>query len=289
MSMGTIHDRLVEDLKLRGRRPGTLRKYPRCVRALEEYHGRSAERLGVVEVRMFLMHLATKANVKPATQKLHASALRFFYGTTLGRTEMAKEIPLPRVPRSLPAVLSGTEVERLLEALGSVRYRTIALTAYAAGLRIDEVCHLRPDDIDSKRMLLHVRDGKGGKGRYVMLSERLLTALRTYWQVARPPRTALFPGRMKGTVVSATAVRDALRRAAEVCKLGKRVTPHVLRHSFATHLLELGTDIRVIQVLLGHARLSSTMIYTQVSRAHIARTESPLDVLGTAEAREVLG
>jgi site-specific recombinase XerD len=245
--------------------------------------------MGVVEVRMFLLHLATKVKVKPATQKLYASALRYFYGRTLGREEVAKAIPLPRVPRTVPEVLSGTEVEMLLEALGSVRYRTIALTAYGAGLRIDEVCHLRAEDIDSRRMLLHVRDGKGGKGRYVMLSARMLTALRTYWEVARPPRTALFPGRLKGTTVSPTAVREALHRAAAVCKLGKRVTPHVLRHSFATHLLELGTDIRVIQVLLGHARLSSTMIYTQVSRAHIARTESPLDVLGTAEARKVLG
>jgi site-specific recombinase XerD len=185
--------------------------------------------------------------------------------------------------------LSGTEVEKLLEAMGSVRFRTIALTAYGAGLRIHEVCALEVGDIDPRRMLLRVRSGKGGKERYVMLSTRLLTALRTYWRVARPPGPALFPGRRVGTTVSASSVRNALQRAGELCQLAKRVTPHVLRHSFATHLLELGTDVRVIQVLLGHARLSSTMVYTQVSRTLIARVESPLDALGSTEARSALG
>jgi integrase/recombinase XerD len=165
----------------------------------------------------------------------------------------------------------------------------VALTAaYGAGLRISEACRLRVEDIDSRRGLIHVRLGKGAKDRYVMLSERLLAVLRRYWQQAHPQGGWLFPGRKPGKSITPHAVDNALTKAMQTLKLKKRVTPHVLRHSFATHLLEAGSDIRLIQVLLGHASIRTTARYAQVSAAHVARTKSPLDLLGTRQG-SVLG
>lgn len=170
-----------------------------------------------------------------------------------------------------------------------MKYRAIVLTAYGAGLRVGEVCTLMVGDIDSKRKLIHIRDTKHGQDRYVMLGERVLLTLRTYWRATKPAGPALFPGVRPGTCVSESAIRHALKRAATYCKLDKRVTLHVLRHSFATHLLELGTDVRVIQVLLGHSSITTTVRYTRVSSALVGRTKSPVDVLGTEGAKEKLG
>ena len=287
--MGQLRDRMTEDLKLRRYSRSTCRKYLCCVRGFVAYHRRPAEEMGLEEVRTFLLHLSEERKVRPATQHQYVAALRFLYGTTLGRPELATAIPWPKVPHTLPDILSGTEVEALLEAIGSVKYRAIVLTAYGAGLRISEVCTLHVADIDSKRRLIHVRGGKREKDRYVMLSTRVLLALRTYWRVERPTGPELFPGRFRGSSISAPAVTHALQRATTLCKLTKRVTPHVLRHSFATHLLELGTDIRIIQALLGHGSILSTVRYTRVSQALIGRTESPADLLGTAEAKDKLG
>lgn len=287
--MGQLRDRLTEDLKLRRYSPGTCRKYLSCVRGFIAYHRRPASEMGLDEVRAFLLHLSEERKVSPATQHQYVAALKFLYATTLGRPEVAFAIPWPKVPQALPPILSGTEVEGLLDAIGSVKYRTIVLTAYGAGLRIDEVCSLRVEDIDSQRNLLHIREGKHGRDRYVMLSARVLMALRTYWRATRPTGPELFPGARPATVVSHEAVRKALRRAAQQCKIHKRVTPHVLRHSFATHLLELGTDLRVIQALLGHRSIRTTVRYTRVSQAHVGRTQSPVDTLGTAKAKAKLG
>jgi site-specific recombinase XerD len=245
--------------------------------------------MGIDEVRAFLLHLTEVRKVAPATQHQYAAALKFLYGVTLGRSEVANAIPWPRVPVTLPDVLSGTEVEALLQAIPSVKYRAIVLVAYGAGLRIGEVCALMVGDIDSARMLIHIRHAKHGQERCVMLGERVLLTLRTYWRATRPPGPALFPGMRPGTCVSEQALRNALKRAARQCKLDKRVTPHVLRHSFATHLLELGTDLRVIQALLGHSSILTTVRYTRVSSAVVGRTTSPVDVLGTEEAKNKLG
>jgi site-specific recombinase XerD len=280
---------MAEDLKLRRYKPSTCENYLYCARAFVAYHRRSPRQMGIEEVRAFLLHLSEERKVKPATQHQHVAALKFLYAVTLGRPEVAVAIPWPKVSHSLPPILSGTEVEGLLAAIDSVKYRTIVLTAYGAGLRIAEVCSLEVQDIDSKRHLIHVREGKHGRDRYVMLSARVLLALRTYWRATRPVGPQLFPGREPGTTISHEAVRKALRKAAELCKLHKRVTPHILRHSFATHLLELGTDIRVIQVLLGHGSIRSTARYTRVSRAHVGRTQSPADALGSARAKAKLG
>jgi site-specific recombinase XerD len=280
---------MAEDLKLRRYKPSTCDKYLRCARAFAAYHRRPPEQMGIEEVRAFLLHLASEGKVSAATHHQYVAALKFLYATTLKRPEVAVAIPWPKVPHKLPPILSGTEVERLLDAMSSVMYRTIVLTAYGAGLRIDEVCSLGVEDIDSKRHLIHVRDGKHGRDRYVMLSPRVLLALRTYWRATRPEGPKLFPGLKPGSAISHEAVRKALRQAALWCQIRKPVTPHILRHSFATHLLELGTDLRVIQVLLGHKSIRTTARYAQVSQAHVGRTRSPADALGTAEAKDKLG
>jgi site-specific recombinase XerD len=192
------------------------------------------------------------------------------------------------VPHKKADILSGSEVLKLLAAVKSPAPAMALTTAYGAGLRVSEVCRLKVEDIDSKRMLIHVRLGKGGKDRYVMLSECLLVALRKYWVKVRPADPWLFSGRKLGKHLTPGAVEQAVKKAVKAAKLKKRITPHTMRHSFATHLLEMGNDIRFIQVLLGHASIRTTARYTQVSNTHVARGKSPLDVLGTKEG-DVLG
>jgi integrase/recombinase XerD len=226
--------------------------------------------------------------MKPSTVRVYVAALRFLYTVTLRRPEVVQYLRGPKVPRHVPTVLSGSEVAELLEAVHSVKYRAVLMTTYGAGLRISEVCRLRTEDIDSRRMLIHVREGKGGDSRYALLSPRLLAVLRAYWKETRPAGPYLFPGRRADRPITRETIRGALTRAATRCGLDKRVTPHLLRHSFATHLLESGTDIRTIQVLLGHRSIVSTQVYTQVSTRHLSQTRSPLDLLGTP-AGKVLG
>jgi site-specific recombinase XerD len=206
------------------------------------------------------------------------AALRFFYGVTLGMAEIPERIAYAREPRRLPVVLSADEVVRFLEAVPSLKARAALTTAYAAGLRVSEVTGLRVADIDSGRMMIRIEHGKGGKERYVMLSAQLLAILRTYWRLARPEHW-LFPGRDATRPIEPTTLHAACRSARAAAGIGKKVTVHILRHSFATHLLESGVDIRVIQVLLGHAHLSTTARYTHVSQGLIGRTASPLEKL----------
>lgn len=286
--MGVLKERMETDLKLRNLSPGTQERYLACVRKLAAYYMRSPAQLTEDEVRGYLLYLREEKKVGPSTQKVYVAAFKFLYGTTLNTPEVVRSLWAPKVPKKLPEVLSGTEVDSLLAAVRSLEYRAVLMTAYGAGLRISEACSLYPEDIDSRRMLIRVRHGKGDRQRYVMLSQRLLAALREYWRAARPPGPWLFPGQADGRHVSKASVRKALKAAAETCGLTKRATPHTLRHSFATHLLESGADIRTIQVLLGHRSIRTTQLYAQVSTAHIARTTSPLDLLGTEEG-EVLG
>lgn len=283
--MGQLRDQMKADLTLRAYRPGTIRSYLACAKAFAAYFFVSPLQMGEDHIRRFLLHLLQEKKVGPATHKMFVAALRFLYGVTLGRPEVAIRIPWPKVPRRLPDILSLAEVERLLGAIVSIKHRVIIMTAYGAGLRISEACSLTVPDIDSARGLIHVRNGKRGRDRFVMLSPRLLAGLRAYWKQVRPQGPALFPGAKPGTSISPEAVRRALRSAAKSAGLAKRVTPHVLRHTFATHLLEGGTDLRVIQVLLGHASIRTTTLYTHVSQTHIGRTPSPLDRLGPQEPR----
>jgi integrase/recombinase XerD len=247
------------------------------VSKFSRYFGRSPDRLDLEDVRAFQVHLVSTGISWPALNQT-VCALRFFYGVTLGHAEIPERIAYARTPRKLPEVLSADEVVRFLEAVSSLKTRTALTAAYAAGLRVSEVVGLKIADIDSKRGVIRVRHGKGGKDRYVMLSAQLLRILRTYWRLARPPEW-LFPRRDGSGPVSITVLHAACRSARAAAGIDKRVTVHTLRHSFATHLLENGTDIRIIQVLLGHNNLSSTARYTKVSSGLIRHTQSPLDRL----------
>jgi integrase/recombinase XerD len=291
--MGELRDKMIEELQLRRYMPSTCERYVDCARAFAAYHMRSPKDMGEREVRQYLFHLAMDRRVSPSTQKMHVASIKFLYNETLQKPEVVARIPWPKVRQQLPPILSGTEVDRLLGSLESTKYRTIVMTAYGAGLRVSEACGLRVGDIDSSRMLILVH-GKGGRDRYVPLPERVLFTLRHYWVEEKLKRSKdlqsqpLFPGQHPDTCVSASAVRDNLRKGAQKAGLQKRVTPHVLRHTFATHLLELGTDLRVIQMLLGHASIRTTVRYTRVTVKHLSRTQSPVDVLGTPKAK-VLG
>src|SRR4029077_1782932 len=205
-------------------------------------------------------------------------ALRFLYRVTLGNDWVIEGVVSPRKETRLPVVLSPAEVTQFFEAVDGLKHRAVLMTAYAAGLRVSEVVALRVDDIDSKRMVIRLRQAKGQKDRYTMLSPRLLTILREYWKADRPTQF-LFPGNVPDRSITSRTVQKACREAQEAARLGKRVRVHTLRHSFATHLLEAGTNIRIIQVLLGHRSMSTTARYTRVADTTIRSTASPLDRL----------
>jgi site-specific recombinase XerD len=269
---------MIEDMKVRNLSPATQEAYVRAVEKLSRHFGRSPDRLNREDVRAFQVHLASRGNAW-STVNQTVCALRFFYGVTLGRERMPQHLAYAHEPSKLPVVLSASEVVRFLAAVPSVRSRAALTTAYAAGLRVSEAVNLKITDIDSERMTIRVEHGKGGKDRYVMLSPRLLEVLRSYWRVARP-RYWLFPGRDASRPLNPVSLHRACRLAAAAAGLDKRVTVHTLRHSFATHLLESGTNIRIIQLLLGHSNLSTTARYTQVATSTIHGTVSPLDRLG---------
>lgn len=275
--MSPLRRRMIDDMTIRNLSPATQRSYLHAVTKFSRYFGRSPEQLDLEDVRAFQVHLVATGISWPALNQT-VCALRFFYGVTLSHAEIPERIPYAREPRKLPVVLSADEVVRFLEAVPSLKTRAALTTAYAAGLRASEAVGIRLADIDAGRMVIRVEHGKGGKDRYVMLSVQLLGILRTYWRLARPTHW-LFPGRDKSKPIDVQVLHAACRSACAAAGLAKRVTVHTLRHSFATHLLESGTDIRIIQVLLGHSNLSSTARYTQVSNGLIRRTESPLDRL----------
>ena len=288
--MSPLRRRMTEDMTVRNLSPATQRSYLYAVAKFSRHFGCSPDRLGLEEVRTFQVHLVSTGISWPALNQT-VCALRFFYGVTLGHGEIPERIAYAREPRKLPVVLSADEVVRFLEAVPSLKARAALTTAYAAGLRASETVGLKVCDIDSDRMVIRVENGKGGKDRTVMLSAQLLSILRTYWRLARPGHW-LFPGRDKDKPIDVQVLHAACRSARTAAGIDKRVTVHTLRHSFATHLLESGTDIRIIQVLLGHANLSSTARYTQVSTKLIRQTTSPLDRLildrGQGQALQVV-
>ena len=279
--MTPLRQRMIEDLKLRNLAPRTIESYVSRVAAFARHFGRSPEDLGRDEVRSYLIHLVQERHVCWSTYNQTVAGLRFLYEVTLGREGVLVRISCPKQPKKLPVVLSLEEVARLFAAVVGLKHRAILMTAYAAGLRISEVVALRLEDIDSQRMVLRVRQGKGRRDRNVMLSPRLLALLRGYWKVARPAEW-LFPGDIPGRPITAGSVHHICAQAARAAGLGKHVTVHPLRHSFATHLLEAGTDLRTIQVLLGHDSPRTTAVYTHVSPAAVRATISPLDRLDLA-------
>ena len=257
--MSPLRRRMIEDMTIRNLSPATQQSYVHAVSKFSQYFGRSPDRLGLEDVRAYQVHLASKG-VAWASLNQAVCALRFFYGVTLGEQTIPERIAYAREPRKLPVVLSADEVVRFLELVSSLKARVALTTAYAAGLRVSEVAALKVRDIDNQRMVMRIEHGKGGKERYVMLSKALLGGiLRSYWRLARPP-LFLFPGRTSDTPIDPMVLHAACRSATAAAGLDKRVSVHVLRHSFATHLLESGVDIRIIQVLLGHENLSTTAL-----------------------------
>ena len=272
-----LRRRMIEDMTVRNLSPATQRSYVHAVTKFSRFFGRSPDRLDLEDVRTFQVHLVAGGMSWPALNQT-VCALRFFYGVTLGQSNLPERIPHAREPRRLPVVLGADEVVRFLEAVAGLKHRAALTTAYAAGLRVSEVVSLKVANIDSSRMVIRIEQGKGAKDRYVMLSPQLLGILRSYWQLTRPVHW-LFPGRDADHPLHPTALHGACRSAQAAAGLDKRVTVHTLRHSFATHLLEGGTDIRIIQALLGHNNLQTTARYTQVATSTIGRTPSPLDRL----------
>ncbi|MBL8841998.1 MAG: site-specific integrase [Planctomycetes bacterium] len=282
--MGALRDRMEMDLKIGGYSPATRKIYLLYARNFVAFHRRSPEQMGGDEIRQFLVHLIDERGASRETILQARAALQFLYRVTLRRPVEVESLPAPRRIRSLPVVLSGSEVASLFEHLGDLKHKTILMVMYAAGLRIKEACHLRPEQVDSRRMVIHVHPGKGGFDRYTLLSPRLLAVLRHYWRIERPRSEWVFPARSRDHPTSTDSVRRRFHAAVRAAGIRKRVTPHSLRHSFATHLLECGTDVTVIRALLGHASIHTTQIYTRIRVEHLARTTSPFDVLGTAGA-----
>ena len=280
--MTKLRQRMIEDMEIRNLSPNTQLSYLQQVSGFAKYCHRSPEEVGPEEIRAYQVHLTTERKLAPGTLCIVASALRFLYKVTLKREWVDAEIPLPKKPYILPVILSREEVFHFLESIASFKHRTILMTAYAAGLRISEATRLKLTDIDSQRMMLRVEQGKGQKDRYVMLSPQLLEILRAYWKVTHP-KVWLFPGDLPGRPITRSAVEQACQKARRVSGIKKPITPHSLRHGFATHLLEAGTDVRTIQLLMGHRSLATTARYLKVATTTVCATTSPFDLLPRPE------
>jgi integrase/recombinase XerD len=281
--MTPLRQRMIEDIRVRNLSSNTQRLYVDRVAKFAQYFGKSPELLGPEDVRAYQVYLIHQKRASSSMLQQTVCALRFLYRNTLGKEWVLPYIPYPRTEKRLPVVLSQEEVSRFFENLPNLKHRALIMTAYATGMRVSEVVSLRAADIDSDRMMIRVEQGKGRKDRYVMLSPNLLELLRAYWKVARPADW-LFPGQRPGTHLTAKRVLQVCIKAGAAAGLTKRATVRALRHSFATHLLESGANIRVIQILLGHRSLRTTARYTHVSRETICSTSSPLDQLSKAVA-----
>jgi integrase/recombinase XerD len=274
-AMSPLRRRMIEDMTIRKLAPKTQHDYLQRVKNFAAYLGRSPDTASSEDVRRYQLHL-TASGVGVPTINQTISTLRFFFKVTLGRADLVERATFVREPRRLPVVLSPEEVARLLDAAPGLKHKAALSVAYGAGLRASEVVALKVSDIDSKRMIIRVEQGKGRKDRYVMLSPHLLELLRAWYRVARP-QGWLFPGRDPVQPMTTRQLNRACHDAANVAEIGKPVSMHTLRHSFATHLLEQNIDIRVIQVLLGHAKLETTALYTRVATKTIQQVMSPLD------------
>ncbi len=283
--MSPLRRRMIEDMTLRHRSPRTIRAYTGWVADFARHFDASPDRLGPEHVRSYLLHLVQERQVSWNVHKQARRALQFLYRVTLGKDWVVEKVACPKAPKKLPVVLSQDEMARFLDALQNPKHRALLMTAYAGGLRLSEVARLRVEDIDAARMVLHVRQGKGNKDRDVMLSPRLLAVLRAYRATYRP-KPYLFPGRQPDRPVSPRTVQMVCERAPAASGLSKHVHMHTLRHSFATHLLEAGTDLRTIQVLLGHRNFSTTARYLHVATAALRSTRSPFDGLELAPGGE---
>ena len=280
--MTPLRRRMLQDMGIRNLAENTQLSYLQQVSAFANHFHRSPDALGPEQVREYQVHLVEGRKLAVSSICIAVSALRFLYKVTLKQPWAPDDIPMPKKPFKLPVVLSPEEVMHFLASVDNRKHRTILMSAYAAGLRVSEATHLKVSDVDSQRMVLRVDQGKGNKDRYVMLSPRLLGELRSYWAAARP-RSWLFPGDTPARPITAGAVEQACQKARRACGITKPITPHSLRHAFATHLLEAGTDVRRIQLLLGHRSLATTSRYLKIATSTVCATVSPFDLLPKVE------
>ena len=273
-----LRQRMIDDMTARRFKEKVQKDYVRQVRNFAAFLGRSPDTATSEDLRRFQLHLAQQQIGAPTINSAIA-ALRFFFTVTLEKPDLVRPLRTVNEPRRAPVVLSKEEVARLIEAAPSLKYKAALSVAYGAGLRVSEVANLKVSDIDSQRMTLRVEQGKGQRDRTVMLSPQLLELLRDWWHAARP-RAWLFPGQNPINPITPRQLNRAVTAAKDLAGISKRVSPHTLRHSFAKHLLEQGADIRVILVLLGHAKLETTALYTRVAASTIRDVESPLERLG---------
>lgn len=280
--MTQLRNKMLEEIQRRNYSHRTARTYVRIVRDFAEYFHQPPDKLGPEQIRQYQAHLFRTKKLAPATVSQYVSALRFLFVKTLRRHFLAEYIPFPKSRKRLPTVLSPEEVTRLIDAACNLYHRTLLMTLYSTAARRAELCRLKVQDIDSQRMMLRINQGKGGRDREVPLSPKLLETLRVYFRWMRPT-TFLFPGTVRGVradvPISVNTVWLACRQAAQKAGITKRLSPHSLRHSCASHLLEAGADLRTIQVLLGHSRLEHTLIYLHLSPKHLRATPNPLDAL----------
>jgi len=278
---------MIEDMQIRNLSVHTRTSYVQQVSLFARHFNKSPELLGPEQIRAYQVYLTNEKKLATGSILIAISALRFLYKVTLKRNWSLEEvIPAPKKPQKLPVVLSPEEVTQFLDCVTSRKHRAILTTCYAAGLRISEAVALTPPAIDSKRMVLRVEQGKGRKDRYVMLSPKLLEILRTWWRVEKP-KDWLFSGDMPGRHITRFAVECECQKAHRISKIPKPITPHSLRHAFAVHLLEQGTDVRTIQLLLGHRSLTTTAKYLRIATSKVCSTLSPLDLLPRPVSMEV--
>jgi site-specific recombinase XerD len=270
---------MLEELQRRNYSKATARIYVRSVKEFAEFFGRSPARLGPEHIRQYQVHLLKNRKLSPNTVAQRAAALRFLYVKTLRRRYLPEHIPYPKIPLKLPTVLSKEEVQRMIECTTNLMHRAMLLTLYSAGLRRSELCRLKVEDVDSQRMMIRIRNGKGGRDREVPLSGKLLEVLREYWRWKKPMEY-LFPSDQQkrvGQPVTDKVIWWLCRKATREAGIKKRVSPHTLRHSYATHMLEAGADLRTIQVLLGHQDVQDTVVYLHLSNRHLTAVANPLD------------
>jgi integrase/recombinase XerD len=285
-----LRQKMLEELQRRNYSHRTAKTYLRIVRDFAKYFHRSPDKLGPEQIRHYQAYLFQTRKLTATSVASHASALRFFFIKTLRRHFLSEFIPFPKCPKRLPTVLSPDEVSRLIDGARNLYHRTLLMTLYSTGMRRSELCHLKVEDIDSKRMMIRIHQGKGRRDRDIPLSPKLLETLRVYWRWMKPA-TFLFPGTVKGVradvPITANVVWLACQHAARAAGITKHMSPHSLRHSCATHLLEAGADLRTIQFLLGHARLEHTLIYLHLSHKHLQAIPNPLDTLEVSSLDDV--
>lgn len=274
--MTPLRRRMLDDMQIRNLSAGTQRSYIHYIADFAMHYKLSPEKLGLDEIYNYRLYLLEQKQLSPQSVNQFVAAAKFLYITVLEMPWGDVEFPYAKVPEKLPAVLSAEEVERFFEAIWLPKHRALLMLCYGSGLRISEACALQVSDIDSARMLVHVRHGKGGRDRFTVIGHRMLTVLREYWKIQKP-RKWLFPTTREDEHIHPAAIQQICRDATQRAGIVKRVTPHLPRHSFATHLLENGADTRVIQVLLGHRRIDTTARYTAVTPRSLGRLESPLD------------